>query len=117
MLKVGARLLAILASGRPQIFEVVRRSNPLDCRSETWRCSLLAGEKKAGAENRSGRASRGWRPRPVFATKPRMGPLLLPENLGSCVANARALADHNLLLARAGCWRWRRLAKVLGVWC
>ena len=46
MLKVGARLLAILASGRPQIFEVVRRSNPLDCRSETWRCSLLAGEKK-----------------------------------------------------------------------
>ena len=25
--------------------EVVRRSNPLDCRSETWRCSLLAWEK------------------------------------------------------------------------
>ena len=43
-----------------------------------------------------------------------MGPLPLPANLGDCVANARALADDNLLWARAGCWRWRLLAKDLG---
>ena len=45
-----------------------------------------------------------------------MGPLLLPENLGGWIASARALADDNLLLARAGCWRWRLLAKDLGGW-
>ena len=38
----------------------------------------------------------------------------LAEDLGGCVASAGVLADRNHLLAYAGSWRCRLLAKDLG---
>ena len=59
--------------------------------------------RKAGAVSR------------LLAEDPRMG-VWLAEDLGGCVASAGVLADRNRLLAHAGSWRCRLLAKDLGGW-
>ena len=72
---------------------------------------------EAGAENRrlAGNLGVGTVRRFCSLAKPRMG-VWLAEDLGGCVASAGVLADRNRLLAHAGRWRCRLLAKDLGGW-
>ena len=70
---------------------------------------------EAGAENRLLAEHLGVGAVRRSLAKPRMG-VWLAEDLGGCVASAGILADRNLLLAHAGSWRCRLLAKDLGSW-
>ena len=68
---------------------------------------------EAGAENRLLAEHLGVGAVRRSLAKPRMG-VWLAEDLGSCVASAGILTDRNRLLAHAGSWRCRLLAKDLG---